>query len=66
MKIEEENDEGTIELDGKHMFVVRNGVRIAKRVGRNWVSLIPGVTVRDIKERGSHPEIEIIYSGVLH
>ena len=34
MKIEEENDEGAIELDGKHMFVVRNGVRIAKRVGR--------------------------------
>ena len=66
MKIEEENDEGTIELDGKHMFVVRNGVRIAKRVGGNWVSLTPGVTVRDIKERGGHHEIEIIYSGVLH
>jgi hypothetical protein len=66
MKIDEDNDEGTIELDGKHMFVVRNGVRIAKRVNGKWVSLMPGVTVRDIKERGHYNEIEIIYSGVVH
>jgi hypothetical protein len=66
MRIEEDNDEGCIELEGKHMFVVRDGIRIAKRVNGKWVSLIHGVTVRDIKGRGNLHEIEIIYSGVTH
>jgi hypothetical protein len=56
MKIELDNDEGIVELDGKHMFVVRNGVRIAKRENKKWVSLIPGVTVRDTKDK-RHPGI---------
>src|SRR6516162_2146917 len=34
------------------MFVVRGGVRLAKREDNKWVSLIPGVTVQDIKEKG--------------
>jgi len=65
MKIELDNDEGIVEFDGKHMFVVRDGVRLAKRENKKWVSLIPGVTVRDTKDK-RHPGIEIIYSGVNH
>jgi hypothetical protein len=40
-------------------------VRIAKRIGKKWVSLIPGVTVRDIKKKGKKGRtgIEIVYSG---
>jgi hypothetical protein len=42
-----------------------SGVRIAKRKGKKWVSLLPGVTVRDIKKKGKggRTGIEIIYSG---
>ena len=53
-------------MDGKDMFGVRGGVRLAKRKDNKWVSLIPGVTVQDIKEKGHRHEIEIIYSGTLH
>jgi len=56
---------GVVEFDGKHMFVVRDGVRIAKRENKKWVSLIPGVTVRDTKDKRD-PGIDIIYSGVTH
>ena len=65
VKIELDNDGGIVEFDGKHMFVVRDGVRIAKRENRKWVSLIPGITVRDTKDK-RHPGIEIIYSGPTH
>jgi hypothetical protein len=65
MKIELDSDGGIVEFDGKHMFVVRDGVRIAKRENKKWVSLIPGVTVRDTKDK-RHPKIEIIYDGVTH
>jgi hypothetical protein len=65
MKIELDNDGGIVEFDGKHMFVVRDGVRIAKRENRKWVSLIFGITVRDTKDK-RHPGIEIIYSGATH
>ena len=62
-----DNTEGSIEYDGKEMFVVRNGVRIAKRrrKDKDWVSLMPGVTVRDCNDR-DRQEIEIIYSGSEH
>ena len=65
--MENDDDEETIEFDGKEMFVIRNGVRIAKRrrKDKEWVSLMPGVTVRDFKEKG-RKGIEIIYSGSLH
>ena len=66
MVVKDDNDEGSIECDGKDMFVVRGGVRLAKRKDNKWVSLIPGVTVQDIKEKGHRHEIEIIYSGTLH
>ena len=58
--------EGSIECDGKDMFGVRGGVRLAKRKDNKWVSLIPGVTVQDTKEKGHRHEIQIIYSGTLH
>jgi len=65
--MESDKGEGTIEFDGKEMFVVRNGIRVAKRSrkDREWVSLMPGVTVRDYKEKGRQA-IEIIYSGSRH
>jgi hypothetical protein len=63
MKINEDTGEGTIEFEGANVFV--NGVRIAKRIGKKWVSLIPGVTVRDIKKKGKtgRTGVEILYSG---
>ena len=36
-----------IEYDGEDMFVIRNGVRIARREDRKWVSMKPGLTVLD-------------------
>jgi hypothetical protein len=66
MVMKDDNDEGSIECDGKDMFVVRGGVRLAKRKRNKWVSLIPGVIVQDIREKGHRREIEIIYSGTLH
>jgi len=66
-KMENDNGEGTIELDGKEMFVVRNGIRVAKRrrKAREWVSLMPGITVRDFTDKGREG-IKIIYSGSRH
>jgi hypothetical protein len=63
VKIKDDTSEGTIEFEGTDVFV--NGVRIAKRKGKKWVSLLPGVTVRDIKkkQKGDRTGIEIIYSG---
>jgi hypothetical protein len=63
MNIKDEAGEGTIEFEGTDVFV--SGVRIAKRQGKKWVSLLPGVTVRDIKRKGKggRTGIEIIYSG---
>jgi hypothetical protein len=68
MKIKDNTGEGAVEFDGNDMYVVRSGVRIAKRVDRKWVSLLPGVTVRDIKKKGTRARsgIEIIYSGGTH
>jgi hypothetical protein len=56
-----------IESDGKDMFVIVDGVKIAKRghpgtpQAKAWVSLEPGWTVRDA--RGGE-DIEIQYNGV--
>ena len=63
MKIKDDTGEGMIEFEGTDVFV--NGVRIAKRKGKKWVSLLPGVTVRDVKkkQKGDRTGIEIIYSG---
>ena len=63
MKVKNDINEGTIEFEGADVFV--SGVRIAKRIGRKWVSLLPGVSVRDIKKRGKKGRtgIEIIYDG---
>jgi len=65
--MENDNGETSIEYDGKEMFVVRNGVRIAKRrrKDKEWVSLMPGVTVRDCNQK-DHQGVEIIYSGSVH
>jgi hypothetical protein len=63
MKIKGDTDDDTIEFEGTNVFA--NGLRIAKRIGGKWVSLLPGVTVRDIKKKGKKGRtgIEIIYSG---
>jgi len=64
IKIKDSTGEGSVEFDGNEMYVVRSGVRIAKRTDRKWISLLPGVTVRDIKKKGKKGRagIEIIYS----
>ena len=66
-EVENDNDEGSIEYDGREMFVVHNGVRVAKRKRKDqeWFSLMPGVTVRDYNEKGRQG-VEIIYSGSEH
>ena len=64
MKIKDDDTgEGTIEFEGTYVFV--NGVKIAKRKDNKWVSLLPGVTVSDLKKKGKKGRagIEIIYSG---
>jgi len=65
MKMKDDNGDGTIEWDGKDMFVVRSGIKIAKRKNKKWVSLMPGVTVRDFRDSGRQG-IEIIFSGSQH
>jgi len=52
-----------VEFDGKEMYVIRNGVKLAMRRDDCWVSIEPGVTVRDIVENGRHG-IEVEYSRV--
>jgi hypothetical protein len=44
--------EYTVEFDGKETYVMRNGVRLAMRCDDRWVSIEPGVTVRDVVENG--------------
>ena len=55
--------EYTVEFDGKETYVMRNGVKLAMRHDDRWMSIKPGVTVRDIVENGRHG-IEIEYKGV--
>jgi hypothetical protein len=52
--------EYTVEFDGKEMYVMRNGVKLAMRRGDRWVSIEPGVTV---VENGRHG-IEVEYRRV--
>jgi hypothetical protein len=42
----------TVEYDGNEMYVMRSGVKLAMRRDDHWVSIEPGVTVRDIVENG--------------
>jgi len=42
-----------VEFDGEEMYVMCNGVKLAMRRDDRWVSIEPGVTVRDIVENGS-------------
>src|SRR5262249_9547245 len=46
--------EYTVEFDGKETYVICNGVKLAIRRDDRWVSIEPGVTVRDIVENGRH------------
>ena len=52
-----------VEFDGEEMYVMCNGVKLAVRRDDCWVSIEPGVTVRDIVENGRHG-IEVEYSRV--
>ena len=45
--------EYTVEFDGKETYVMRNGVKATRHDDR-WVSIEPGITVRDIVENGRH------------
>ena len=55
--------EYTVEFDGKETYVMHNGVKLAMRRDDRWVSIEPGVTVRDIVENGRHG-IEVEYRRV--
>ena len=55
--------EYTVEFDGKETYVMRNSVKLAIRRDKRWVSIEPGVTVRDIVENGRHG-IEVEYKEV--
>jgi hypothetical protein len=55
--------EYTIEFDGKETYVMRSSVKLAMRRDDRWVSIEPGVTIRDIVENGRHG-IEIEYKRV--
>ena len=46
--------EYTVEFDGKETYVMRNGVKLAMRRDDRWVSIEPGIAVRDIVEEGRH------------
>ena len=43
-----------VEFDGKETYVICNGVKLAIRRDKRWVSIEPGVTVRDVIENGRH------------
>jgi hypothetical protein len=45
--------EGMMVFDGEELYIVRDGVKIAKRESGKWVSLAPGFTVYDDMEEGS-------------
>jgi hypothetical protein len=36
-----------MESDGKGLFIIRNGKKIAKHEAGKWVPLLPGVVVRN-------------------
>jgi hypothetical protein len=38
--------EDRIEYEGKALFIIRNGKKIAKHENGKWVPLIPGLVVR--------------------
>jgi hypothetical protein len=46
--------EYTVEFDGSETYVMHNGVKLAMRRDDRWVSIEPGITVRDIVENGQH------------
>jgi len=52
-----------VEFDGKETYVICNGVKLAIRRDDCWVSIEPGVTVRDIFDNGRHG-IEVEYRPV--
>jgi len=52
-----------VEFDGEEMYVMCNGVKLAMRRDDCWVSIEPGVTVRDIVENG-RVGIEVEYRRV--
>ena len=35
------------ESDGKGLFIIRNGRKVAKYEGEKWVPLLPGVVIRN-------------------
>jgi hypothetical protein len=55
-----EMGQAVIESDGIDVFVVYNGVRIAKREAQTWVSLEPGYTVWD---KNYPEELVVKYEG---
>ena len=55
--------EYTVETDGKETYVICNGVKLAVLRDACWVSIEPGVTVRDIVENG-RVGIEVEYRRV--
>ena len=52
-----------VEFDGEEMYVMCNGVKLAMRRDDRWVSIEPGITVRDIIANGRHG-IEVEYRRV--
>ena len=52
-----------VEFDGKETYVICNGFKLAVRRDDCWVSIEPGVTVRDIVENG-RVGIEVEYRRV--
>jgi hypothetical protein len=48
--------------DGTDIFVILDGMKIAKRENKAWTSLIPGYKVRDI---GDLEDIEVVFDPVL-
>ena len=52
-----------VEFDGEEMYVMCNGVKLAVRRDDCWLSIEPGVTVRDIVENGRNG-IEVEYRRV--
>jgi hypothetical protein len=52
-----------VEFDGEETYVMCNGVKLAVRRDDCWLSIEPGVTVRDIVENGRNG-IEVEYRRV--
>ena len=52
-----------VEFDGEEMYVMCDGVKLAVRRDDCWVSIEPGVTVRDVVENGRQG-IEVEYRRV--